>query len=61
MNVSAASRIRRCDKPGRGWDGVQAGGLAAQLVNILCQYASLPRGSARLFRVATARFRDEPS
>ncbi len=25
------------------------------------KYASLLRGSARLFRVATARFRDEPS
>jgi hypothetical protein len=25
------------------------------------KYASLPRGSARLSRVATARFRDEPS
>jgi hypothetical protein len=25
------------------------------------KYASLPRGSARLSRLATARFRDEPS
>jgi len=36
------SRIRRCDKPGRGWHGVQADGLAAQSVNILFQVCFPP-------------------
>src|SRR4029077_404068 len=94
-------RKRGSDAPGRGWPGVQAGGLAARSVNILFKDASLPRGlgseaclahfykgasplvesprrghtpfgtprrgvapprdSARLSRVATARFRYEPS
>ncbi|HEY6288689.1 MAG TPA: hypothetical protein VIW48_04515, partial [Nitrospiraceae bacterium] len=36
------SRIRRCDKPGRGWHGVQAGGLAAQSVNIPFQVCLTP-------------------
>ena len=38
------SRIRRCDRPGRGGRCVQAGGLAARSVNILFKDASLPRG-----------------
>ena len=61
MTLLLQSRIRRCDKPGRGRPGVQAGGLAARSVNILFKDASLPRGSARLSRLATARFRHEPS
>ena len=65
------------------WPGVQAGGLAARLVNVLLGTGALllsacprsesngtgtaadggasPQGSARLSRVAPARFRDEPS
>lgn len=37
------------------------GGFATQLVNVLFKYVSLPRGSKRLFRLASARFRHEPS
>jgi hypothetical protein len=33
----ARPRKRGGDAPGRGWPGVQAGGLAARSVNILCQ------------------------
>jgi hypothetical protein len=55
------SRIRRCDTLGRMFHSAQAGGLAARSVNILFKDASLPPGSARLSRLATARFRDEPS
>ena len=55
------SRIRRCDKLGRMFHSAQAGGLAAQSVNILFKDASLPPGSARPSRWATPRFRDEPS
>jgi hypothetical protein len=57
----ARPRKRGGDAPGRGRTGVQAGGLAARSVNILFKDASLPPGSARLSRLATARFRDEPS
>ena len=38
------SRIRRCDKLGRMFHSAQAGGLAAQSVNILFKDAFLPRG-----------------
>ena len=38
-----------------------AGGLAAQSVNILFKYASFLRVSARPSRVASRRFRHEPS
>ena len=54
--------------------GLTAGGLATRSVNILCKYASLPRGSAcpsfdmaqdgepvEPSRVASRRFRHEPS
>jgi hypothetical protein len=41
--------------------GLTAGGLATQSVNILFKYASLPRGSVRPSRVASRRFRHEPS
>jgi hypothetical protein len=40
---------------------LRAGGLAARSVNILFKYASLPRGSTRPSRVASQRFRHEPS
>jgi hypothetical protein len=52
---------RGSDAPGRSWHGVQAGGLAVRSVNRRFKYAALPRSSARLSRLATARFRDEPS
>ena len=38
-----------------------SGGLAARTLNILFEYASVPHGSAGRSRVATQRFRDEPS
>jgi len=41
--------------------GTQAGGLAAWSVNILFKDASLPRGSSRLSRQTSLRFRREPS
>jgi hypothetical protein len=40
---------------------LMAGGLAAWSVNILFKYASLPRGSTRPSRLASQRFRHEPS
>jgi len=42
MKLLLQSRIRRCDKPGRGRPGVQAGGLATQSVNILFQVCFPP-------------------
>ena len=39
----------------------QAGGLAAQSVNSLFKAASLPRSSTRPSRMASQRFRHEPS
>ncbi|MBM4122943.1 MAG: hypothetical protein FJ249_10180 [Nitrospira sp.] len=39
----------------------QAGGLAARSVDILFKDASLPRGSTRPSRLASQRFRHEPS
>jgi len=55
------SRIRRCDTLGRMFHSAQAGGLAARSVNILFKDASLPPGSTRPSRVASQRFRHEPS
>ncbi len=37
--------IRGCDKPAFGYCCMQAGGLAAQSLNVLFQYASVLRGS----------------
>lgn len=42
------------------YDG-QADGLVAQSLNVLLQYASVPRASARRSRNAALRFRHEPS
>ena len=39
----------------------QAGGLAAQSVDILFKDASLPRGSTRPSRLTSQQFRHEPS
>jgi len=39
----------------------QADGLATRLVDILFKDASLPPGSARPSRIASPRFRHEPS
>ena len=59
--MGARPRKRGGDAPGRGWRGVQAGGSPLSRSTYCFKYASLLRGSARLSRVATARFRDEPS
>ena len=48
MNTSAAISALR--QSGTRILSAQAGGLAAQSVNVLVKYASLPRGSARLSR-----------
>ena len=50
-----------CNRRHADATGLAAGGLAAQSVDILFKYASLPRGSARPSRVASRRFRHEPS
>jgi len=55
------SRIRRCDKPGRGSPASRQAGSLFGRSTYCFKYASLPHGSARLSRMATARFRDEPS
>ncbi|TMQ29286.1 MAG: hypothetical protein E6K65_09800 [Nitrospirae bacterium] len=61
MSASAAIADSPLRQAWARWPGVQAGGLAARSVNNCFKYASLPRRSARLSRLATARFRDELS
>ena len=50
-----------CNRRYTAMTSLTASGLAAQSVNILFQYASFPRGSARPSRVASRRFRHELS
>jgi hypothetical protein len=55
------SRIHRYDKPGRGGPVSRRAGSPLGRLTSRVKYASLPHGSARLSRVAAARFRDKPS
>jgi hypothetical protein len=50
-----------CNRRYAATTSLTAGGLAARSVNILFKDASLPRGSARPSRLASQRFRHEPS
>ena len=50
-----------CNRRYAAATSLPAGGLAAQSVNILFKYASLPRGSACPSRVASRRLRHELS
>ena len=50
-----------CNRRYAATTSLTASGLAAQTLNVLHEYASGPHGSARPSRLASRRFRHEPS
>ena len=50
-----------CNRRYAATTSLTAGGLVARTLNVLHEYASGPHGSARPSRLASRRFRHEPS